>query len=63
MLTELKTSTENDLEFLMLLKGNSLQNVPFFTEEPTKSYRRITFFIPKSKRFAFSVPFNLTEMV
>ena len=63
MLRKLNTLTEDDLEFLMLLKGNSFQNVTFFSQESTKSYRRITFFLPKSQRFAFFMPFNLTEMV
>ena len=43
ILRKLNTSTEHDLEFLMLLNGNSLQNVTFL-QESTKSYRRITFF-------------------
>ena len=60
---KLNASTEHDLEFLMLLKGNPFQNGTFFSQECTKSYRRITFFLPKSLRFAFSMPFNLTKMV
>ena len=35
----------------------------FFSQEFTKRYRGITYFLPKSQRFAFSVPFNLTEKV
>ena len=34
--TKLNTSTEHDLEFLMLLTGNSLQNVTFFRKNPQK---------------------------
>ena len=30
MFRKLNTSTEDELEFLMLLKGNSFQNVTFF---------------------------------
>ena len=63
MFRKLSTSTEHDLEFLMLLKGNSFQNVTFLLEESTKSYRRTKLFLPKSQRFAFSIPFSLTEMV
>ena len=58
----MNTSTEHHLEFLMLLKGNTFQNVTF-SQESTKSYRRKTFFLPKRQRFAFFVPFNLTEKV
>ena len=60
---KLNTSNEHDLELLVLLNGDSFQNVTFFSQESTKSYRRITFFLPKRQKFAFSVPFNLTEMV
>ena len=63
MFRKLNISTEHDLESLMLLRGNSFQNVTFFSQESTKSYRRITFFLPKSQRFTFSMPFNLTKMV
>ena len=47
MFRKLNTSTEHDLESLMLLRGNSFQNVTFFSQESTKSYRRITFFFTK----------------
>ena len=36
MFRKLNTSTEHDLEFLMLLKGNSFQNVTFFRKNPQK---------------------------
>ena len=36
MFRKLNASTEHDLEFLMLLKGNSLQNVTFFCKNPQK---------------------------
>ena len=36
MSRKLKTSTESDLEFLMLLKGNSFQNETFFRKNPQK---------------------------
>ena len=32
----MNTSTEHHLEFLMLLKGNSFQNVTFFRKNPQK---------------------------
>ena len=47
MSRKLNTSTEYHLEFLILLKGNSFQNVTFFLQESTKSYRRITLFYQK----------------
>ena len=59
MFRKLNTSTEHDLGFFMLPKENSFQNVTFSSQEATKIYRRITL----SQRFAFSVPFNFTEMV
>ena len=37
MFRKLNTSTEHDLEFLMVLKGNSFQNVIFFRKNPQKS--------------------------
>ena len=36
MFRKLNGSTEYDLEFLMLLKGNALQNVTFFRKNPQK---------------------------
>ena len=36
MFRKLITSTEHDLEFLMLLKGNSFQNAPFFPKNAQK---------------------------
>ena len=36
MFRKLNTSTELDLKFLMLLNGNSLQNVTFFCKNPQK---------------------------
>ena len=36
MFGKLNASTEHDLEFLMLLAGNSLQNVTFFRKNPQK---------------------------
>ena len=36
MFRKLNTSAEHELEFLMLLKGNSLQNVTFFCKNPQK---------------------------
>ena len=36
MFRKLNASTEHGLEFLMLLKGNSLQNVIFFRKNPQK---------------------------
>ena len=62
MFRKMKTSTEHDLEFIMLLKGNSFQNVTFFTRI-YKKLKKNDIFLPKSQRFAFSVPFVLTEMV
>ena len=62
MFRKLNTSNESDLEFFMLLKGNSFQNVTFVARIQKKSYKN-NIFLPKSQGFAFSVPFNLTEMV
>ena len=59
---KLNTSTEDDLEFLMLLKENYFQNVTFFARIHKKLWKN-SIFLPKSQRFAFSMPFNLTEMV
>ena len=61
MFRKLNTSTEHDLEFLMLLKGSSFQNVTFFDKNPQKFIEY--HFLPKSQRFAFSVPFNSIEKV
>ena len=36
MFKKLNKSTEHDLEFLTLLKGNSFQNVTFFLKNPQK---------------------------
>ena len=36
MFTRLNTSTEHELEFPMLLKGNSFQNVNIFDKNPQK---------------------------
>ena len=36
MFRKLNISTEDDLEFLMLLKANSFQNVTFFRKNPQK---------------------------
>ena len=36
MFRKLNTSAEDELEFLMLLKGNSFQNVTFFRKNPQK---------------------------
>ena len=36
MFRKLNTSTEHDLEFLMLLNGNSFPNVTFFLKNPQK---------------------------
>ena len=36
MFRKLNASTKHDLEFLMLLKGNSFQNVTFFRKNPQK---------------------------
>ena len=36
MFRKLNTSTDQDLEFLMLLKENSFQNVTLFCENPQK---------------------------
>ena len=36
MLRKFNTSTEHDLEFLMLLKEKSFQNVTFFRKNPQK---------------------------
>ena len=55
-------STEHDLEFLMLLKGNPFQNVTFFARIHEKLQKN-KIFLPNSQRFAFSMPFNLTVMV
>ena len=57
-----KTSIESDLQFLMLLKGNSFQNATFFARIHKKLQTKNIFF-PNSQRFAFSAPLNLTEMV
>ena len=46
MFRKLNTSTEHDLEFLMLLKGNSFQNVTFFRKNPQKVIEEY-FFIKK----------------
>ena len=62
MFRKLNTSTEHDLEFVMLLKGNSGQNVIFFRKNPQKVIED-NIFLSKSQRFAFSMPFNLTAMV
>ena len=61
MFRKLNTSTEYDVEFLTLLKGNSFQNVTFFCKNPQKVIKN-NIFLPKSQKFAFSVPLNLTEM-
>ena len=58
----MNTSTEHDLEFLMLLEGNSFQNVNFFARI-YKKLQKNNKFLPKSQIFAFSMPFSLTEMV
>ena len=64
MSRKLNASTEHDLEFLMLFNGKSVSNVTFFFKSLQKViYRRIIFFLPKSQKFAFSMLFNLTEMV
>ena len=62
MFRKLNTSTGHDLEFLMLLKGSFFQSVTFFVEIDKKLYKN-NIFLPKSQRFPFSMPFNLTEMV
>ena len=62
MFRKLNTSTEHNLEFLMLLKGNSFRNVTFLSKNPQKVIEELDF-LPKSQRFAFSMSFNLTEMV
>ena len=62
MFRKLNTSTEHDLEFLRLLKGKSFQNATFSRKNPQKVIEE-QHFLPKSQRFAFSIPFNLTEMV
>ena len=36
MFRRLNTSTESDLEFVMLLKENSFKNVIFFHKDPQK---------------------------
>ena len=46
MFRKLNTSTEHELEFLMLLKGNSFQNVTFFRKNPQKVIEEY-FFIKK----------------
>ena len=48
MFRKLNTSTEHDLEFLMLLKGNSFQNVTFFRKNPQKVIEEY-FFTKKSE--------------
>ena len=58
MFRKLNVSTEHDLEFLMVLTGNSLQNVTFFRKNPQK----VTF-LPKSQIFTFSMSFDLTKML
>ena len=50
---KLNTSNEHDLEFLVLLKEDSFQNVTFFSQESTKSYRTITFFNQKVRDLHF----------
>ena len=62
MFRKLNTSTEHELEFFMLLKGNSFQNVTFFRKNPREVIQE-EYFLSKSQRFAFSMPFNLTEIV
>ena len=62
MFRKLKTSIEHDFEFLMLLKGNSFQNVTFFARIHKKLWWTNNFLL-KIQRFAFSVPFNVIEMV
>ena len=49
MFRKLNTSTEHDLEFLILLKGNSLQNVTFFCKNPQKVMEEQYFFTKKSE--------------
>ena len=41
---KMDTSTESDLEFLVLLKRNSYQNITFFRKNPQKVIEKITFF-------------------
>ena len=50
MFRKLNTSTEHDLEFLMVLKGNSFQNVIFFRKNPQK---KLTFFCQKFRDLHF----------
>ena len=54
MFRKLNASTEHDLEFLMLLNGNSFPNVTFFLKNPQKViYRSITFFYQKVRDLHF----------
>ena len=62
MFRKLNASTEHDLEFLMLLRRNSLQNETFFCKNPQKVIEEYHF-LPQSHRSTFSMPFNLTKMV
>ena len=48
MFRKLNTSTEHDLEFLMLLKGNSFQNVTFFSRKNPQKVIEDKINIPKS---------------
>ena len=47
MFRKLNTSTEHDLEFLMLPKGNSFQIIPLFRKNPQKGIEEQHFFIKK----------------
>ena len=62
MVRKLNTETEGDLDFFRLLKGNSFQNVTFFARIHKKLWWT-NIFLLKIQRFAFSVPFNVIEMV
>ena len=53
MFRKLKTSIEHDFEFLMLLKGNSFQNVTFFARIHKKLWKNI--FLPTSQICIFYV--------
>ena len=62
MFRKLNRATGDDLEFLVLLKENPFAKGNFFFAIIHKKLWK-NIFILKSQRFAFSIPFNLTEMV
>ena len=53
MSRKLNTTTEDDLEFLMLLKGNSFENVTLFSNNPQNVTEKYYFFTKKSEIFIF----------